>query len=104
MMKYKLLIILFIILSSCVGKPNMITNKIATDTIYVLSSYKSSDLYLTKEMFISLRLSNLTNNNFNRLHIKYPTYTFVLDGDYVNRIEVSQEIYSVFKEGKIYKK
>jgi hypothetical protein len=99
-MKYLFLILVF---CSCGNnKQNMVTAKHATDTLYYINAYKSSDLYITKKMFLELRLANINNNQFNRLEVKYPKYYIVLDGDYINRIEVDSYTYNMIKEGQIY--
>jgi uncharacterized protein YcfL len=99
-----LFIILVLFTISCKNKPRIITAKHSTDTTYYISSHKSANLYITKKIYTELKLANLYNENYNnRLHITYPKYYYITDGDRSTMTEIDYYTFSNIKEGDIKK-
>jgi len=78
-------------------KINIITAKHQTDTIYYISSYKSPDLFLTKEQYLSFK-----DKNNDRIHMELPRYYLVLNGNYKDKVEVDKVEFNIAMEGKQY--
>ena len=101
---YKYVLIIFL-LTSCVGSygdPNIITAKYpVSDTIYMITSYKDSPLYLNKDQYDIMLKTNMNNL---RLKMILPEYCIILDGDSKNKIFVDEYTYNSVKEGQKYKK
>lgn len=98
----KKLILLFLITTvGCINKPQgLITNKGFTDTIYYIDSYKSPNLYITKEQYLLLKE---TNQNNDRINMSPSQLYFILDGDIKNKVVVDEWTWKNYKEGQKYK-
>lgn len=98
----KLLFILMLTLTlvSCMNQsPSIVTNKSISDTIYKITSYKDSDLYLTKEQYLKLKE---TNQNNHRLVMETSNFYLILDGDSNNKVIVDEYTWKNTKEGDKY--
>jgi len=101
MKKLLFILTLFLMLSSCMNqKPGLITNKGYTDTVYYINSYKSPDLYITKEQYEILKT---TNQNSDRIVMEPSQLYFILDGNSNNKIIVDEFTWKTHKEGQYYK-
>jgi hypothetical protein len=100
-MKNFIIILMACILTYFIIKPNdkidIITAKHQTDTIYYINSYKDSDLFLTKEQYLSFK-----DKNNDRIRMELPRYYLVLNGSYKDKVEVDKEEFNIAMEGKQY--